>query len=190
MMRIIVAISGASGVVLGKRLVEFLKSDENKKSYEIHLVVSENAKEIAGYEEVDLARIRGLADYCYEEDDFSAAISSSSHQVDSMVIVPCSMKTMSAVANGLCDNLINRAAENIMKMGKKLVVVPRDTPLSLAAIENMAKLKKEGALIVPPIMAYYYKPKTVDDVTDFFVGKILDSLQIDHDLYNKWSGEK
>jgi len=189
-MRIIVAISGASGVVLGKRLVEFLKSGENKKEYEVHLIVSENAKEIAGYEDVDLKKALGLTDYCYEEDDFSAAIASSSHSVDAMVIIPCSMKTMSAIASGLCDNLISRAAENVLKLGRKLVIVPRDTPLSLAALENMAKLKTDGALIVPPVMAYYYKPRTVDDVTDFFVGKVLDALQVEHDLYDRWCKEK
>jgi len=100
------------------------------------------------------------------------------------------MKTLSAIANGFCDNLINRAAENMLKMGRLLVVSPRDTPLSLAALNNMAKLRDEGALIVPPVMAYYYKPQTIDDVTDFFVGKVLDCLRIEHDLYDKWSGEK
>lgn len=189
-MKLIVAITGASGVVLGKRLIEVLKTGKNRDKYVIHLIVSEKAKEIAGYEEVDLKKTVGLADYSYDEDDLECAISSSSQGVDAMIISPCSMKTLSAVANGLCDNLINRAAENVLKLGRRLVVVPRDTPLSLAAIENMMKLKKDGAIIVPPVMAYYYKPKTVDDVTDFFVGKVLDCLQIEHDLYERWGGEK
>ena len=179
-MKLIVAITGASGVVLGKRLVEVLKTGKNKDKYEIHLIVSEKAKEIAGFEEVDLKKAVGLADYSYDEDDLESAISSSSQGVDAMVVIPCSMKTLSAVANGLCDNLVNRAAENVLKLGRRLVVVPRDTPLSLAALENMAKLKKDGAIIVPPVMAYYYKPKTLDDVTDFFVGKALDCLEIEH----------
>lgn len=189
-MKITVAISGASGVVLGKRLVEFLKSDANKTKYEVHLIVSDAAKEIAGYEEVDLAHARGLADYCYDEDDIEAGISSSSYGIDAMVVIPCSMKTLSAIANGFAENLIDRAAENVMKTGRRMVVVPRDTPLSLAALENMVKLKSAGALIVPPVMAYYYKPETIDDVTDFFVGKVLDALQIEHDLYNRWCGVK
>jgi 4-hydroxy-3-polyprenylbenzoate decarboxylase len=189
-MKITVAISGASGVVLGKRLVEFLKSDANKEKYTVHLIVSEAAKEIAGYEDVDLSCVRGLADYCYDEYDIAAGISSSSYGIDAMVVIPCSMKTLSAMANGLSENLIDRAAENMLKMGRRLVVVPRDTPLSLAALENMVKLRTAGALIVPPVMAYYYKPASVDDVTDFFVGKVLDSLQIDHDLYDRWSGVK
>ena len=189
-MKIVVAISGASGVVLGKRLVEFLKTKENKDKYVVHLIISEAAKEIAGFEEIDLSGARKLADYCYDEDDMTAGIASSSYGVDAMAVVPCSMKTLSAIANGLCDNLINRAAENVMKTGRLLVIAPRDTPLSLAALENMSKLKGDGALIVPPVMAYYYKPKTIDDVTDFFVGKVLDCLRIEHDLYDKWSGEK
>jgi 4-hydroxy-3-polyprenylbenzoate decarboxylase len=189
-MKLIVAITGASGAVLGKRLVEVLKSGKNKDKYEIHLIVSEKAKEIAAYEETDLKKTIGLANYSYDEDDLESAISSSSHGVDAMVVIPCSMKTLSAMASGLCDNLVNRAAENVLKLGRRLVVVPRDTPLSLAALENMAKLKKDGAIIVPPVMAYYYKPKTIDDVTDFFVGKVLDCLEIEHDLYEKWSGEK
>ena len=187
-MRIIVAITGASGVVLGSRLVEFLKYKENKGKYELHLITSKSAKKIAEYEEVNLDESRSFADYCYEEDELDSSISSSSYRIDSMVIIPCSMKTMAAIANGFCDNLITRAAENILKLGKKLVVVPRDTPLSLAAIENMRKLKSCGVLIVPPNMAYYYKPKTVGDVTNFFVGKVLDVLRIEHNLYNKWKG--
>jgi len=189
-MKIVVAISGASGVVLGKRLVEVLKSNDNKDKYEVHLIISEAAKEIAGYEETDLSTARKVADYSYDEDDLQAGIASSSYGVDAMVVLPCSMRTLSAIANGFCDNLINRAAENMLKMGRLLVVSPRDTPLSLSALENMAKLRDEGALIVPPVMAYYYKPQTIDDVTDFFVGKVLDCLRIEHDLYNKWDGEK
>ena len=189
-MKIVVAISGASGVVLGKRLVEVLKSNDNKGKYEVHLIISEAAKEIAGYEETDLSQARKVADYSYDEDDLQAGIASSSYGVDAMVVLPCSMRTLSAIANGFCDNLINRAAENMLKMGRLLVVSPRDTPLSLSALENMAKLRDEGALIVPPVMAYYYKPQTIDDVTDFFVGKVLDCLKIEHDLYNKWDGEK
>lgn len=189
-MKIVVAISGASGVILGKRLVEYLKSDENKGRYEVHLIISEAAKEIAGFEETDLSQAHKAADYSYDEDDLEAGIASSSYGVDAMVVLPCSMKTLSALANGYCDNLTNRAAENMLKMGRLLVVSPRDTPLSLAALENMAKLRDEGALIVPPVMAYYFKPRTIDDVTDFFVGKVLDCLRIEHNLYNKWSGEK
>lgn len=188
-MRIIVAITGASGVILGKKLVEFLKFGENKGNFQIHLIISKSAKKIAEYEEVNLDRIQRIADYSYKEDEIDARISSSSYSIDSMVIIPCSMKTLAAIANGFCDNLIARSAENILKLGKNLVLVPRDTPLSLAAIENMKKLKMAGVLIVPPNMAYYYKPKSIDDATNFFVGKVLDALKIEHNLYKKWGSE-
>jgi len=107
-----------------------------------------------------------------------------------MIVMPCSMKTLSGIANGYCNNLINRAAENMLKTGRPLIISPRDTPFSLSALRNMTKLKEEGALIVPPVMAYYYKPKTIDDATCFFVGKVLDCLRIEHSLYGKWIGEK
>lgn len=182
-MRIVIAITGASGAVLGKRLLENLKGEET------HLIVSESAKKIIEYELESLEEITKLATHTYKEEELHSSIGSSSQPVDSMVIIPCSLKTLSAVANGFSDNLITRCAENILKMGKKLVVVPRDTPLSLAAIENMKKLKLAGALIVPPNMAYYYKPETLDDVTNFFVGKVLDSLGIENSLYRRWGRE-
>ncbi len=182
-MKFIVAVTGTSGVVLCKRFLECLGE------HATYLIVSDAAYKVAEYENVDMAELKNLAGRVYGEDDLDADIASSSNLVDAMVVVPCSMKTLSAVANGFCGNLITRAAENILKTGKKLVVVPRDTPLSLAAIENMKKLKLAGALIVPPNMAYYYGPVTLDDVTDFFVGKVLDALDLEHNLYSRWAGE-
>lgn len=181
-MRIVVAISGASGVVVGGRLLKSLKD------HHTYVIVSDAAKKIAVLEGVDIAEINALAENIYREDDIAADIGSSSYIIDAMVVVPCSMKTLSSIASGFSGNLISRCAENILKMNRKLVVVPRDTPLSLAAIENMAKLKTAGAVILPPNMAYYYKPETVDNVTDFFVGKVLDCLGLDHKLYVRWDG--
>jgi 4-hydroxy-3-polyprenylbenzoate decarboxylase len=183
-MRIIVAVTGTSGIILAKRLLEELSAHETL------LVVSDMAKKVADYEGVDMKQVGKLAARTYGERELDADISSSSNPVDAMVIIPCSMKTLSAVAGGYCSNLITRAAENVLKTGRRLVVVPRDTPLSLAALENMAKLKIGGALIVPPVMAYYYKPKTLDDATDFFVGKVLDALGVEQHLYRKWEGEE
>lgn len=183
-MRIIVAITGASGTVLGQRLLEELKG------HETHLIISKGAEDVAKFEEnTSTDEIRKIAKFTYLEDDLTAVIASSSYHIDAMVIIPCSMKTLSAVANGFADNLITRAAENVLKMGWKLVVVPRDTPLTLAAIKNMEKLKLGGAIILPPVIAYYQKPKTIEDVTDFFVGKVLDVLEIGHNLYEKWEGK-
>ncbi len=183
-MKIIVAITGASGVVLGKGFLDAVKG-----KHETHLIISEAAKKVMKYELEKADEIGKLADYRYKEDDLEARIASSSCRIDAMVIIPCSMKTLSAIANGFSDNLITRSAENILKLGKKIVVVPRDTPLTLAAIENMKKLKLAGAVIMPPNMAYYYKPETVDDVTNFFVGKVLDVLEIEHNMYKKWKGK-
>jgi len=181
-MKIIIAVTGASSAIITRRLLEFLK----EKEIEIHLIISEAGKKVIGYELKNIDEIQNLSNFCYNEDEIDASIASSSNPADAMVVVPCSLKTLSAIANGFCDNLITRCAENMLKLNRKLVVVPRDTPLSLAAIENMRKLKLSGAIILPPNMAYYHQPKTVDDVTDFFAGKILDALGIGHGLYRKW----
>ncbi|RLI88896.1 MAG: hypothetical protein DRO62_02805 [Candidatus Altiarchaeales archaeon] len=182
-MKIIVAVTGTSGVILAERLLE------NLNDHDTYLIVSHMAEKIAGYEGVDLGRAKKSTGHFYRENELDADIASSSHSIDTMVVIPCSMKTLSAIANGFCNNLITRAAENILKMGKKLILVPRDTPLSLSSIENMRRAKISGAVILPPNMAYYYRPKTLDDVTNFFVGKVLDALGIEHDLYKKWSRE-
>jgi len=182
-MKIIVAVTGTSGIVLARRLLEELGG------HDTYLIVSDMAKKVAEYEEVSIKQMEKLAGRVYGERELDADIASSSNPMDAMVVIPCSMKTSSAIASGYCSNLITRAAENALKMGRRLVIVPRDTPLSLAAIENMAKLKMAGALIVPPNMAYYYKPKTLDDATDFFVGKVLDALGLEHKLYKKWEAE-
>lgn len=181
-MGVIVAVTGASGAVIAMRLLEVLK----EKRIETHLIISDAGKKVIGYELGNSNEIRGLSTFHYNENEIDAGIASSSNPVDAMVIVPCSLKTLSAIANGFCDNLITRCAENMLKLNRSLVVVPRDTPLSLAAIENMYKLKLAGAIILPPNMAYYYEPKTVDDVTDFFAGKILDAIGIEHSVYKKW----
>ena len=181
-MKIIVAVTGASGIILGERLLKEMK----RLDYETHLIVSESASKVARHENVKPASLKKLASFVYDESDLSARIASSSFTVDAMVVVPCSMKTLSAIANGFADNLIVRAAENCLKMGWKLVVVPRDTPLSLSAIENMRKIKISGGIVLPPAVAYYPKPKTINDVTDFFIGKILDVLGVEHNLYKRW----
>ena len=185
-MRVVVGITGASGVVLGQRLVEELV----KSGCEVHLVVSHGAEEVAKYEEsLSFAKIKKLANKAYDEHDLAAAISSSSFRIDAMAVCPCSMKTLSAMANGYADNLISRAAENCLKMNWPLVVVPRDTPLSLPSIENMRKLKEAGAIILPPNLSFYNNPKTIDDAVSFIVGKTMDCFGLSHRLYKKW-GEK
>jgi 4-hydroxy-3-polyprenylbenzoate decarboxylase len=182
-MKVIVAITGASGIVIGERLLEELK----RGGQETHLIVSAGASEVARHEECrSIKELKKLATRVYGEKDLTSRLASSSFIVDAMVVAPCSIKTLSAIANGYADNLIVRAAENALKMNWRLVVVPRDTPLSLSAIENMRKIKLAGGIVLPPAVAYYPKPKTIDDVTGFLVGKILDALAVDHNLYRRW----
>jgi polyprenyl P-hydroxybenzoate/phenylacrylic acid decarboxylase-like protein len=174
--------TGASGAILGQRTLESLRD------HEVHLIVSEAARQVIGLE---IGQSTSLpADYQYDNRDIAAPLSSSSFLLDAMVIVPCSLKTLAGVAHGYADNLILRTAENMVRLSRKLVLVPRETPLSLSAIENMRQARLSGALIVPPVMAYYYDPHTVEDVTNFFVGKILDALGVEHRLFRRWAGTR
>ena len=178
-MRLVVAITGASGAAMAVRLLQELQS------HEVHLVVTQAAYSVIHHELGDPAL---PSTYRFEATDLDAPIASSSYGIDAMVVIPCSMKTLAAVAHGYTSNLVARAADNVLRMGKRLVLVPRETPLSLAAIENMRAACMAGAVILPPSMAYYFGPESVDDVTDFFVGKVLDVLGLPHNLYRRWSG--
>jgi 4-hydroxy-3-polyprenylbenzoate decarboxylase len=165
--------------VLAARLLEELRA------HEVHLVVTRAAELVIQHE----LRERELpCSQRYHETQLDAPIASSSFPVDAMVVVPCSMNSLAAIANGLTDNLVARAADGMLRLSRKLVLVPRETPLSLAAIENMRAARLSGAIILPPVMAYYYEPQSVDEVTDFFAGKILDAIGLDHQLYRRWSG--
>jgi len=181
----VVAITGASGVVYGKRLLEVL-SDKN---IETHLIISKGAEEIISSElSSKKDDIEKLATHVYQMDDFSSPLSSGSFITDGMVIVPCSAKTLSGIAHGYSDNLILRAAEVTIKQGRKLILVPRETPLSAIHLENMLKLARIGVTILPAMPAFYHDPKSINEIIDFIVGKILDSLNIEHDLFKRWSG--
>ena len=180
-MRIVVGISGASGVVLGARLLEALADD-----HEVHLVVSKAALRTLEYE-----ASKGIALPCkrrYEPTDLAAPIASSSFRIDGMAIVPCSLKTLGTIAAGIGDDLLSRAAENALKMRRRLVLMVRETPLSLIAIENMRAVTLAGAIVLPPAAAYYHRPRTLSDMNDFFVGKVLDALDIENNLYRHWEG--
>lgn len=183
---IIVAITGASGVIYGVRLLEFLK--------EIHedtaLVITNPARIILDYEmgrgEDDL---KGLASKYYEPDDLTTAINSGSCRFESMVIVPCTMKTISAIAQGYASNAVTRAADVALKEGRKLVVVPRETPLRPVHLKNMLNISREGGIILPAMPGFYHKPENIMDMVNFVVGKILDNLKIDNQLYQRWKEE-
>lgn len=180
---IIVAITGASGVIYAVRLLEVLNELKIKNS----LVISDAAKTIIKEElDICLKDIVKLTDTYYEFNDLSAAINSGSFKFESLVIVPCSMKTLSSIANSYAANTITRVADVALKEKRKIVLVPRETPLRSAHIENMLKVSLEGGIILPPMPGFYNNPKDLNDQIDFIVGKILDSLDIDNDLYNRW----
>jgi 4-hydroxy-3-polyprenylbenzoate decarboxylase len=175
---ILVAITGASGTVYGVRLLEVLR----KLGVETSCVVSDAARKLIKHEVGEANILRD----CYSEDDLEAPFSSGSYGLDAMVIVPCSMKTLSAIANGYSSSLITRSADVLIKENRKLILVPRETPLNAIHLENMLKLARLGVTILPAMPAYYHKPEKVSDLVDFIVGKILDSLGIENSLYKRW----
>jgi len=183
--KVILAITGASGVPIGMRLAEALRKEQ------LSIIVSENAKKVVGYEVGDVKKfLAELSKYgkLYNEAEIDAPPASGSAIFDAMVVCPCSMKTLSAVANGYCHNLITRSADVMLKEGRKLVIVPRETPVSAIHLENMLKLSRLGVVILPASPAFYHKPKRIGDMVDFIVGKILDSLRIENHLYKRWNG--
>jgi 4-hydroxy-3-polyprenylbenzoate decarboxylase len=175
-MKIVVAITGASSSIVGVKLIQELK----KKKIETITLISKSGKKSLEEE----TNIKLKPDY--EEDDFSAPVASSSQKIDAFLICPCSMKTLSAIANGYSNNLITRLADICLRMKTKLILCVRETPYSLINIENMKKVTLAGGIIMPLNVAYYFKPKNVDDITNFFVGKILDLLAIENNLYKRW----
>ncbi len=182
-MEIIVGISGASGVQYGIRLLEVLA----KKGVKTHLVLTEAAKQIIEIETDYLpVEVEKLATWSYSQKDFSAPIASGSYKTSGMIIAPCSMKTLGAVANGISDTLITRAADVCLKEERKLVLMTRETPLNLIHLENMLKAKRAGASILPACPGFYSRPKTIDDLIDTMAGRALDLLGIENDIYLRW----
>jgi len=184
-MRLIIAITGASGVVYGKRLLEVL----HKKKNETYLIISKAAEKIIQHElEASKKDIEKLASHVYSVNDLTAPIASGSFKTDAMIIIPCSMKTLAGIAHGYTENLILRVADVMLKEKRKLILVPRETPLNVIHLCNMLELAKQGVTIIPAMPAYYHKPKNVGDVIDYVVGKVLDQLGIEHTLFKRWLG--
>ncbi|HEY2492532.1 MAG TPA: flavin prenyltransferase UbiX [Paenibacillus sp.] len=193
--RWVVGITGASGSIYGIRLIETLLS-QNK---DVHIVISnagwrvlneEMGWKISDRETVlneKFGQYSGTFHY-HPIADIGASIASGSFQVEGMIIVPCSMGTLSSVANGSSDNLMTRAADVMLKEGRSLVLVPRETPLHAIHLENMLKLSRLGVKMIPAMPAFYFKPQSMDDMINFVVGKVLDSLRIDHQLFKRWEG--
>jgi 4-hydroxy-3-polyprenylbenzoate decarboxylase len=184
-MKLVIAITGASGSIYGIRLLEFLK---DKKDIETHLVISKTAESVILYETdyKNIEQVKGLADFCHQEDDLTAPISSGSFLTDGMIVVPCSAKTLSAAAHSYGENLIARTCDVSLKERRKLVLVFRETPLTLAHIENMKKVTSMGGIILPPVPGFYSKPQTIDDLINHIIGKVLDLFGIAHNLFKRW----
>lgn len=191
----VIGITGASGSVYGVRLAEVLL----EQGYPVHIVISNAGWRVLGEElgwpavkkeQVLEEKFRGLPGTLHYHPiaDIGATIASGSYQVEGMVIAPCSMGTLSAVANGTSDNLMTRAADVMMKEGRPLLLVPRETPLHSIHLENMLKLSRLGVRIIPAMPAFYFHPETIADLVDFQVGKILDSMRVEHRLFTRWNG--
>jgi len=184
-LEIVVGISGASGVQYGVRLLRVLK----EMGCVIHLVMTESARKIMEVEtDHDPEDVEMMADCVYAPYDFTAPIASGSHIFDAMVIIPCSMGTLAGVAAGSSNTLITRAADVCLKEKRRLIIVPRETPLSLVQLKNMVSAAEAGAVILPASPAFYSRPGTLEDLVDVMVGRVLDLLGIKHDLYRRWGG--
>jgi len=185
-MVLVIGITGATGVIYGIRLLEVLS---NTKGMETHLIISPSGETTIKLEgDRSLDQVRSLANYNYKIDDIAARISSGSFRTDGMLITPCTVKTMSALANSYNDNLIIRAGDVTLKERRKLLVLIRETPLHLGHLRSLEKLSEMGAVIMPPVPAFYHRPKTVMEIVDHTVGKMLDMFGIQHDLFKRWSG--
>lgn len=184
--RFIIGMSGATGAIYGVRFLQVLRSSPNIES---HLVMSKAAERTIAYEtEFTIAQVRGMADASYHIADIGATISSGSFHTEGMVIAPCSMKTLAAVANSLSIDLLGRAADVVLKERRPLVLMVREAPLHIGHLRLMVQAAEMGAIIVPPVPAFYNFPKTLDDIVNHTVGRILDLFRIDVDIVKRWEG--
>lgn len=193
---IVVGITGASGSIYGVKLIETLLGI----GYNVHLVITNAGwrviKEELGWNTTDRDKVLAekfggfTGSYHYHNNsDIGATIASGSYLVENMIVMPCSMGTLSSIANGTSDNLLTRAADVMMKERRPLVLVPRETPLHAIHLENMLKLARLGIVMIPAMPAFYFGPKSIDDLVSFLVGKVLDNLRIEHALFTRWGDQ-
>lgn len=188
MKKMIIGISGASGVIYGIRLLSVLR---DLPDVETHLVVSRAGAITVGLEtEYTLEQVTTLADVTYREQDIAARISSGSFKTDGMIVIPCSMKTLAGIAQSFSDNLLLRAADVVLKDRRRLILVARETPLHLGHLRLMTQLTEMGAIIAPPMPAFYHKPQTLDDIINQTVNRVCDLAEIElpQDLFTRWDG--
>ena len=185
-MRLIIGMSGASGVIYGIRLLEVLSRVEQ---VETHLVLSDSAKlNIAIETDRSAKEVQALADEVYSNKDIAARLASGSFKTDGMIVAPCAVKTLSAIANSYADSLLVRAADVVLKERRRLVLVPRETPLHTGHCELLLKASQMGAILAPPMPAHYINPMTVDELVDHHVGRILHLFDLDPGLVQRWQG--
>jgi 4-hydroxy-3-polyprenylbenzoate decarboxylase len=185
--KLIVGISGATGAIYGIRLLEVL----SKSDVETHLVITEAAqKTILMETSLKVEDVKSLAKVSYDIKNLGADISSGSFLSEGMVIIPCSIKSLSGIANSFNENLLIRTADVTLKERKKLVLVVRETPLHLGHIELMLQASRMGAILLPPVPAFYFYPKTIDDLINHTIGKVLDLFGINHHLFNRWGSSE
>ena len=186
MKKLIVGMTGASGAIFGVRLLEVLKETD----VEVHLVASKWAQQTIEHEVgITLEEVRALAAHFYGSGDMGATISSGSFVTDGMIIVPCSMRSVAAIANGLGAHLVHRAADVVLKERRPLVLVARETPLSDIHLENMLKLSRMGVTILPPMPAFYNHPRDLDDIVNHIVARCLDQFGVEWDYGKRWDGD-
>ena len=185
--RVLVCLTGASGAIYGVRLLRALKAD----GHEVHLIISKWGEETLKYETgIDAENLKKDADYFYDEYDLAAGPASGTFSLDSMVVVPCSMKTLAGIAHGYADNLIARAADCSLKERRKLILVPRESPLNLIQIRNMATVTEAGAIVIPASPAFWAKPKSIEELVDSVVERVLAHLDVSKDTVAQWKGEQ
>jgi 4-hydroxy-3-polyprenylbenzoate decarboxylase len=182
-LRLVVGVTGSTGVVYGVRVLEVLRECK----VETHLVITEWAKKCLAMEtDYRLDDVKSLATSYSDDSNLASGISSGTYKTDGMIVIPCSMKTLSSIANGYDETLVARAAGVTLKESRRLVLVPRETPLTAINLENMLKLARLGVVILPPVPGFYTRPKSIEQIIDHTVGKCLDQFDIEHNLYRRW----
>lgn len=187
MQRLIVGLSGSSGVIYGIRLLQVLHGIPD---VETHLILSKGAEVTLRFEtQHGVDEVKSLANVVHNPENLAASVSSGSFRVSGMVVIPCSMKSLAQIALSLNDNLLTRAADVTLKERRKLVLVPRETPLHLGHLRHMTAVTEMGGIILPPVPSFYHAPKTIMDLIDQTVGKVLDQFGIEHHLFRRWGGD-
>ncbi len=185
--RVIIGITGASGVIYG---IEILK-ELSKKDLETHLIISESGKKNISFEtDYSVAEVESMADKVYDNEDLAAPPASGSFLTNGMIVAPCTIKTLSGIANSYSDNLIVRTADVSLKEKRKLVLLVRETPLHKGHLNLMSTAADMGAHILPPVPSFYHHPKTIEDIIRQTIGKVFDYLEIEHDLFERWGGKR